>query len=406
MARQCHLDTCPTGIATQRDDLRAKFAGTPEMVERFFGAVAEDVRRELAQIGARSLGEVIGQGAHLAVAPGGRPTLALGRLLRAPAWPAEPGRRAEPGASRSFVTRQPASALEARLAAELVHLPQVVTEQLTHIDRPDPAPASVPTAIAGRLTTADRSFGAHTSGLMARGIVRRPVSWHLEGVAGQSFGAFAGPGIELTLEGQANDYVGKGLSGGRLVLRPEACLEERAAELAICGNTCLYGATAGRLHVVGRAGMRFAIRNSGAVAVVEGVGTHGCEYMTGGVVVVLGPAGRNLGAGMTGGRLYLHDPDGSGRAALDAGSVTAMRLAEAIAERPDGIALADELRSLLIDHRDAGSRRARALLADPMALTVSTWLIEAIGAPAAAGVDPVAMDAVRTDGRSALPGRA
>ena len=177
------------------------------------------------------------------------------------------------------------------------------------------------TATGLRVTTADRSFGAALTGALERGDLRGPVHLELRGAAGQSFGAFAGPGIELRLVGQANDYVGKGLSGGSVTIVPEPDLAATPSSEAIAGNTVLYGATGGRLHLVGRAGMRFAVRNSGAEAVVEGIGPHGCEYMTGGVVVVLGPVGANFGAGMTGGRAYLYDPAGRHAAALADGSV-------------------------------------------------------------------------------------
>src|SRR5262249_47231002 len=167
------------------------------------------------------------------------------------------------------------------------------------------------------LSTADRSFGAGLTGAIERGDLIGPISLGLRGAAGQSFGAFAGPRVELRLTGQANDYVAKGLSGGVVVVAPGPGLAAGANRQAIVGNTCLYGATAGRLHVVGRAGMRFAVRNSGASAVVEGLGPHGCEYMTGGTVVVLGPVGANFGAGVTGGRAFLYDPDGRPLAALE-----------------------------------------------------------------------------------------
>ena len=180
------------------------------------------------------------------------------------------------------------------------------------------------TATGLRVTTADRSFGAALTGALERGDLRGPVHLELRGSAGQSFGAFAGPGIELRLVGQANDYVGKGLSGGSVTIVPEPDLAANPSSEAIAGNTVLYGATGGRLHLVGRAGMRFAVRNSGAEAVVEGIGPHGCEYMTGGVVVVLGPVGANFGAGMTGGRAYLYDPAGRHAAALADGSVSAV----------------------------------------------------------------------------------
>jgi len=185
------------------------------------------------------------------------------------------------------------------------------------------------------------------------------------------------------LIGQANDYVAKGLSGGSVTVVPEPDLGSTASTEAIAGNTVLYGATAGRLHLVGRAGMRFAIRNSGAEAVVEGIGPHGCEYMTGGTVVVLGPVGANFGAGMTGGRAYLYDPSGRHAAALDERSVAAVRLGTVLAERPDGQARVIELVRLLESHRTAGSDLADRLLRDAD-LAATFWLVEPIAAPAPA----------------------
>jgi glutamate synthase domain-containing protein 3 len=244
-----------------------------------------------------------------------------------------------------------------------------------------------------RITTADRSFGAGLSGAIERGEVRGPVRLELHGAAGQSFGAFAPAGVELRLVGPANDYVGKGLSGGTLVVAPEADLAAPPEARALVGNTCLYGATSGRLHVLGSAGMRFAVRNSGATAVVEGVGPHGAEYMTGGTLVVLGPVGANLGAGMTGGRVYLHDPSGEALTALHAPSVTARRLADLVgqagqagepeAARAVAAERMVELVGLLADHRAAGSGRAAALLAEPDRLAAETWLVEPVAAPAA-----------------------
>jgi glutamate synthase domain-containing protein 2/glutamate synthase domain-containing protein 1/glutamate synthase domain-containing protein 3 len=358
MARQCHLDTCPTGIATQREDLRAKFAGTPEAVERFALAIAEDVRRELAAVGARSVGEVVGESRRL-LAPrrSAARTLDLAAIVGAAPWGASAARRAMPALAGRDVPRQPASPLEKNLVAALGGQAGFSAGGL-------------------RLTTADRSFGAALSGALERGHLRGPIRLELRGAAGQSFGAFAGPGLELRLVGQANDYVGKGLSGGRLVVAPEPDLGADAARQAIAGNTCLYGATGGRLHLVGRAGMRFAVRNSGAEAVVEGLGQHGCEYMTGGVVVVLGPVGANFGAGMTGGRAYLYDPDGRHVAALDARSVNATRLADAARDREDGPVRARELRALVADHRDAGSALAARLLAERHELESDVWLVE------------------------------
>jgi glutamate synthase domain-containing protein 2/glutamate synthase domain-containing protein 1/glutamate synthase domain-containing protein 3 len=372
MARQCHLDTCPTGIATQRDDLRAKFTGTPEAVERFAVALAEDLRRELAAVGARSVGEVVGESRRLLVPSrrAGVRTLDLTAVVGASSWGASSARRAMPALAGRDVPRQPASPLEKNLVAALGGQAGFSAGGL-------------------RLSTADRSFGAALSGALERGQLRGPIRLELRGAAGQSFGAFAGPGLELRLVGQANDYVGKGLSGGRLVVTPEPDLAADAARQAIAGNTCLYGATGGRLHLVGRAGMRFAVRNSGAEAVVEGLGQHGCEYMTGGTVVVLGPVGANFGAGMTGGRAYLYDPDGRHIAALDARSVNAVRLADAARDREDGDVRVGEFRALVEDHRDAGSTLAARLLAERHELESDVWLVEPVAAPAAPAALPV-----------------
>ena len=172
-------------------------------------------------------------------------------------------------------------------------------------------------------------------------------------------------------------------------MAPEPELAADSARQAIAGNTCLYGATGGRLHLVGRAGMRFAVRNSGAEAVVEGLGQHGCEYMTGGVVVVLGPVGANFGAGMTGGRAYLYDPEGRHIAALDPRSVNATRLSAVAIERNDGPARAAEFRALVEDHRDAGSALAARLLAERHQLESDVWVVEPIAVPAPQPVEPV-----------------
>ena len=357
MARQCHLDTCPTGIATQREDLRAKFSGTPEAVAHYFTTIAEDLRRELAAAGARSVGEVVGESrAMLRALPVARMDLAP--VIGAAPWSAGAARRADPGSAGREIGHAPASSLEVGIASAFRGQGSV-------------------TAAGLRLTTADRSFGAGLTGALERGELRGPIRLELVGVAGQSFGAFAGPGVELRLTGQANDYVAKGLSGGSIIVAPEADLGAEASTEAIAGNTVLYGATAGRLHLVGRAGMRFAVRNSGAEAVVEGIGPHGCEYMTGGTVVVLGPVGANFGAGMTGGRAYLYDPMGRQTAALDDLSVVAVRLRSVLADRPDGQARVIELIRLLEAHRGAGSRLAARLLTEAD-LASAFWLVEPI----------------------------
>ncbi|HEY8868246.1 MAG TPA: glutamate synthase large subunit [Candidatus Limnocylindrales bacterium] len=384
MARQCHLDTCPTGIATQREDLRAKFTGTPEMVERFARNLAEDFRRELAAIGARSVGEIVGESAaRLRVVQGG--TIDLGPIVAAPRWGASPARRSDPAGAGRVVHRPPASPLEARLVAALHGQSSVKAGGL-------------------RLTTADRSFGAALSGALERGEVRAPVRLELHGSAGQSFGAFLAPDIDLRLVGQANDYVGKGLSGGTVALVPEPDLgadgdgapplstgTSRTSTPSLAGNTCLYGATGGRLHVAGRAGMRFGVRNAGADAVVEGIGPHGAEYMTGGTIVVLGSVGANFGAGMTGGRAYLHDPEGDRVGAIHPDFLGARRLAEVAAdpERADAAARVDDLLRLVEAHCAAGSKLAGRLLEDPARLIAETWLVEPleVAAPVEAASD-------------------
>ena len=372
MARQCHLDTCPTGIATQREDLRAKFTGTPEMVERYFLAIAEDVRRELAAVGARSVGELIGESRRLLV-PNAAARAELAPVIGAASWTASAARRADPALPARTARHAPASPLEARVASAFRDQGPVAASGL-------------------RLSTADRSFGAGLTGAVERGELRGPVRLELRGSAGQSFGAFAGPAVELTLTGQANDYVGKGLSGGRVTIVPEPDLAATAASEAIAGNTVLYGATGGRVHLIGRAGMRFAVRNSGADAVVEGIGPHGCEYMTGGTIVVLGPVGANFGAGMTGGRAYLYDPSGRHVAALHGESVAAARLAAVMHDRADGPDRVSELVRLLEDHRSAGSELADRLL-DAGDLAATFWVVEP--------VTPVVIDAATVPARAA-----
>ncbi|MGH2417922.1 MAG: glutamate synthase-related protein, partial [Candidatus Limnocylindria bacterium] len=326
MARQCHLDTCPTGIATQREDLRAKFAGTPEQVVAFFTALAEDVRRELAALGLRTLGEAVGRADLLSGTDG---VLDLAALVGAPAW--APATDDPPRDRPLWAERPPDTSFEADALADLAAR----------------AIAGEPVVVRARVTTRDRSIGARLAGALQRSPEPRHiprVRYELTGSAGQSLGAFAVTGMRIEVVGEANDYVGKGLSGATVVVRPAGTAQDQS----VAGNVCLFGATGGALHLVGRAGMRFAVRNSGARAVVEGVGAHGCEYMTGGTVVVLGPIGPNFGAGMTGGRAYLLDADPA-------------RLGSGVTARP----LDDDDRTLLellAAHSGEGSRRATAML--------------------------------------------
>jgi len=388
MARQCHLDTCPTGIATQREDLRAKFAGTPEQVVAFFTALAEDVRRELARLGFRSLADAVGRTDRLAVEDGA--PLDLAPVVEAPAWPLAAGRAAVPKRIGRLAEAPAASPLDERLAAALA--PAMAA--LAAPETPEPV------VLAAELTTAERTVGARISGDLERARDRRGrrgrpglagpspivVDLRATGAAGQSLGAFATDGVRVAVDGIANDYVAKGLSGGTVVVRPATTAGFRAEREAIAGNTCLYGATAGRLHLVGRAGMRFAVRNSGASAVVEGIGAHGCEYMTGGVVVVLGPTGRNFGAGMTGGRAYLFDPDGRAPLRLNDASVRGVRLgalgsgSDGEEPRPDATEREAEVRALVAAHASEGSGLAATLLAGWETSRTAFWLVEPLPA--------------------------
>jgi glutamate synthase (ferredoxin) len=280
MARQCHLNTCPVGIATQDEKLRTRFTGKPEMVETYFRAVATDVRELLASMGAHSIDDIVGQAERLRprTMPAAR---ALGGLL-------------DPIISSSL----PASLKEdsSRLYRELnLTIGRTMEDSDTRAAR----------RRRFRITNSDRSIGAHLSGEMLRHAgppADAPVKYEFVGSAGQTFGGFLVKGLNFRLVGEANDYVGKSLSGGTIAITAGEEASLRGDVLA--GNTLLYGATSGELYVAGRVGERFAVRNSGALAVVEGVGQHGCEYMTAGVAVILGPAGMNFGAGMTGGLAY------------------------------------------------------------------------------------------------------
>jgi glutamate synthase (NADPH/NADH) large chain/glutamate synthase (ferredoxin) len=277
MARQCHLNTCPVGIATQDETLRARFTGKPEMVISYFRALAEEVRKKLADLGANSLSEL--KGAYETLRP------------RSPNYAETPALALESNMSFRVAPQQTPG-----LHASLSEAPVVQAE------------ASQSESHIAPIRNSDRSIGANLSGELARIRAAGDNSVHavcqeFRGSAGQSFGAFLGAGIDFKLHGEANDYVGKGLSGGIISITAGSNASRRGDVLA--GNTVLYGATSGLLFVAGRAGERFAIRNSGALAVVEGVGQHGCEYMTGGVVLVLGPLGLNFGSGMTGGLAYV-----------------------------------------------------------------------------------------------------
>src|SRR5437016_977882 len=271
MARQCHLNTCPVGIATQDESLRTRFSGNPEMVMAYFEGLATEARVLLSTLlGARTIEEIVGRVERLRPR-GTEPTGDWIRILL----------QAIGGGAGGQVSHKKPKGLARQLAG--------------FIDEKNQSTLSI--------TNADLSVGAHLSGEMLRRWGCGPVDLEFRGVAGQSFGAFLVSGIRFRLWGEANDYVGKGLSGGSIAISAGGEASRRGDVLA--GNTLLYGATSGELYIAGRAGERFAVRNSGALAVVEGLGDHGCEYMTGGVVLVLGPTGMNFGSGMTGGLAYV-----------------------------------------------------------------------------------------------------
>jgi glutamate synthase domain-containing protein 2/glutamate synthase domain-containing protein 1/glutamate synthase domain-containing protein 3 len=297
MMRACHLNTCPVGIATQDPELRAKFAGRPEHVVNFFFFVAEEARRLMAQLGVARFDDLVGRvdliEMDAAIRNWRDRGIDLSAILHEPEV-SGPRRRTEP--------QPPAldDALDHRLIA-------AARQAIDH-----GVPVDGEFAIANRNRTVGGMLShAVTRAHGAEGLPPGTVRFTLRGSAGQSFGAWLAPGIELTLFGDANDYVGKGLSGGVLALRPPDDAGFRAEENVVAGNTILYGATGGKSFFRGLVGERFAVRNSGATAIVEGVGDHGCEYMTGGLAVVLGPTGRNFAAGMSGGIAYVLDEDGT-----------------------------------------------------------------------------------------------
>src|SRR5438105_1829339 len=298
MMRVCHLNTCPVGIATQDPALRSRYTGRPEHVVNFMLFLAEDVRRWMAHLGFRSFDDMIGRVDLIQSATAVDHWKARGIDLRALLL--QPAHGAQTELRNSSVQH---AALSEMLDAEL--LPKVS----------DALDGRGTARVSTRVRNVHRSVGAMLSGEIARrhgarGLRDDAIHIELDRAAGQSFGAWLAPGVTLVVRGEANDYAGKGLSGGRIVIRPSQRSRRRADDDIIIGNVALYGATAGEAFIRGVAGERFGVRNSGATAVVEGVGDHGCEYMTGGTVVVIGPTGRNFAAGMSGGTAFVLDDDG------------------------------------------------------------------------------------------------
>jgi glutamate synthase (ferredoxin) len=302
MMRVCHLNTCPVGIATQDPKLRARFTGKPEYVEAFFRFIAQEVREYLGRLGVRSMDELIGRvdllDARRAVDHWKARGLDFSSILHRPA--------AGPGVAVRRVVEQDHGLERALDLTTLVPMCQPALEHREPVDIRLPirnVNRTVGTILGSEVTR--RHGGA--------GLPDDTIRLHFSGSAGQSFGAFVPRGISLTLEGDANDYIGKGLSGGKIVVFPPREAAFAAEENILVGNVALYGATGGEAYFRGVAGERFGVRNSGALAVVEGVGDHGCEYMTGGRVVVIGRTGRNFAAGMSGGFAYVLDEAGDFR---------------------------------------------------------------------------------------------
>ncbi|MGH6955676.1 MAG: glutamate synthase-related protein, partial [Caulobacteraceae bacterium] len=298
MMRKCHLNTCPVGVATQDPVLRAKFTGKPEHVINYFFYVAEELREIMAEMGFRTVSEMIGRVDRLDARPAVEHWKAHGVDLSRILYAAPPG-----DAKGLWNCERQDHGLHGALDHELIAAAQPALD------------GKGPVAIERAIRNVHRTAGAMLSGEVARrfghaGLPDGSISVKFSGTAGQSFGAFLARGVTLELTGDANDYVGKGLSGGRVVVRHPTGTSRDPTQNIIVGNTVLYGAVAGEAYFEGVAGERFAVRNSGAVAVVEGVGDHGCEYMTGGRVVVLGRTGRNFAAGMSGGVAYVLDQSG------------------------------------------------------------------------------------------------
>jgi glutamate synthase (NADPH/NADH) large chain len=366
--RICHLNNCATGVATQHNVLRAKyFVGLPEMVINYFRFVAQECREILAQLGVRRIADLIGRTEYLEIKEGSTPRqkrLDLNPIL----------------STAGLADDKPQYCLDAHNTPfDKGELGERMLEDMRQ---------AIELRKGGRfgyeIANFHRSIGARISGEIARrwgdhGMADAPLIVRLRGSAGQSFGVWNAGGLHLHLEGDANDYVGKGMAGGKIVLRPPANATFVHRDTVIMGNTCLYGATGGELYAAGLAGERFAVRNSGAVAVVEGAGDHCCEYMTGGVVCVLGRTGLNFGAGLTGGFAYVLD--------LDRGFVDRYNheLIDIHRITPEGMeSNLQHLRHLISLHvRETGSVWGDEILNDFRAFLGKFWVVK----PKAASID-------------------
>ena len=341
MVRQCHSNTCPVGVCTQNEALRAKFTGTPEKVVNLFSFIAEEVREILASLGFRKLEEVIGRTDLLYQMSRGSEELDdldLNPLLV----------QADPGNYARYSTQKGRNEVPDTLDAQIE---KDATALLDHGEKMQ---------LTYNVRNTLRSIGTRMSSRIVRkwgmnGLPPGQLTLKLRGSCGQSLGAFAVQGLKIEVLGDANDYVAKGLSGATIALRPTPSAHFTARDNTIIGNTVLYGATAGKLFAAGQAGERFAVRNSGATAVIEGCGSNGCEYMTGGIAVILGAIGDNFAAGMTGGMAFVYDADGLFESHLNADSVGWQRVN---ARHWQGV-----LHSLIEEHRyETGSAFAAELL--------------------------------------------
>ncbi|MGC4405780.1 glutamate synthase-related protein [Methyloversatilis sp. MC4-4] len=365
MMRKCHLNTCPVGVATQDPVLRKKFTGQPEHVVNYFFFVAEEVRELMASMGVRKFDDLVGRSDLLDTRAGIEHWKARGldfsRIFYMPPVPAE-------------VSRVHSETQDHGIDRALDH--SLIAKAKDAIE------TGKPVVVESPITNVNRTAGTMLSHEVARryghkGLPDNTIMVKLSGTAGQSFGAFIARGITLELTGQGNDYVAKGLSGGRIVIKPSDAFRGASEKNIIVGNTVLYGATEGECYFRGVAGERFAVRNSGAIAVVEGTGDHGCEYMTGGTVVVLGQTGRNFAAGMSGGVAYVYDEDGSFAKRCNMSMVELDVISGDLADESDDdiigeaainhLTMSDEaiLRRLIARHAAfSGSKRAADILAD------------------------------------------
>ncbi len=356
MARICHTNNCPVGVASQKEELRKRFPGTPEHVVNFFLFIAEEVRSLLARLGYRRLNDIIGRADLLT-------NNATAKLTKTASL------------NLDCLTQLPDTRSDRTwLHHELVHSNGHVLDDVLLDD------ADIQAAIQNQDTVSktmavvntDRTLGARVAGVIAQKYGNSgfggQVTFQCEGSAGQSFGAFNLPGMTLVLTGESNDYVGKGMHGGEIIIKPSPEATFDPAHSVIIGNTCLYGATGGTLFANGQAGERFAVRNSRAEAVVEGAGDHACEYMTGGVIVVLGRTGRNVGAGMTGGLAYFLDEDGSFPIKVNPEIVKVQRVITAAGEQ--------QLKGLIAAHADrTGSPKAKTILANWLEYLPQFWQV-------------------------------